>query len=216
VRIRFPRIPFPALELVRAAWRLGFEPMEGGFRLFLEKRRCTGGVDGPTDGLRLSMFDHGNCSELFDPLRAAAVSLSPVSSSDSPPPIHLVAAETPTEYETKSHCCQKGGGEVSLLLTTLDDNDAIQKRPFPCHKCPARFTQKSTLNRHVRHVHDGIKAHRCTHCDAVFSQRSSMEKHVKVIHERVKEFCCPYCNSLFGQSGDLNIHVRTVHLKERP
>ena len=42
---------------------------------------------------------------------------------------------------------------------------------------------KSTLDKHVKSIHDGVK-HLCQLCDYKASQRSSLQRHVKSIHIR--------------------------------
>ncbi|XP_005094866.1 zinc finger protein 16 [Aplysia californica] len=92
-----------------------------------------------------------------------------------------------------------------------------RERPHVCATCGAAFLKSYQLRNHER-KHTGEKPYKCTICDMAFSQMSSMKKHVKRIHEGVKpadRFSCEFCGLSFTHSCKLKLHLMK-HTGERP
>ena len=51
------------------------------------------------------------------------------------------------------------------------------ERPYGCSICPARFTVKSNLNRHVISIHTHDYKHRCSRCGKGFYVRTELHRH---------------------------------------
>eukprot|EP00177_Eucheuma_denticulatum_P000687 GFKZ01001235.1.p1 GENE.GFKZ01001235.1~~GFKZ01001235.1.p1 ORF type:complete len:368 (+),score=16.66 GFKZ01001235.1:101-1204(+) len=89
-------------------------------------------------------------------------------------------------------------------------------KKFPCDKCPATFSQKGQLSRHIRRVHDKLRPHACEYCGRLFGARSDRTRHVMIVHKKVRQFPCERCGFQFQAKTHLEAHIRTVHDGERP
>ncbi|XP_005109431.1 ikaros family zinc finger protein [Aplysia californica] len=79
-------------------------------------------------------------------------------------------------------------------------------RPFVCHVCNKRFTQKAHLNIHKR-THTGEKPYACHICHKRFAQSSHLTSH-KRIHTDEKPYVCGICNVGFTQKQRLDAHLK--------
>ncbi|XP_075528179.1 uncharacterized protein LOC142560175 [Dermacentor variabilis] len=79
------------------------------------------------------------------------------------------------------HCFECG--KTFERMTALQQHLKWHKRdkPYPCHLCLARFTNKHNLEDHVR-THTGEKPHKCTMCEKRFAWRAGLKVHVRRIH----------------------------------
>lgn len=85
----------------------------------------------------------------------------------------------------------------------IDNGD----RKFPCSLCDRSFEKRDRLRIHVLHVHQKYRPHQCTVCNKRFSQSSSLNKHMRV-HSGDRPYQCPYCNKAFTASSILRTHIR--------
>ena len=81
-----------------------------------------------------------------------------------------------------------------------------------CQECCKIFTQKSSLNVHIKAIHQGIK-HACHKCNKKFTQNGHLTQHLKAVHKKVKDFSCNLCNRKFALKQQLNLHSRIIHNK---
>ena len=118
-------------------------------------------------------------------------------------------------------------GDESNCVETLEDplnikkvDSKIRKRPakavkdLNCDYCGKIFSELSNLKRHIKAIHEGIKAHKCEKCGKSFSQAAGLKIHIKGVHEGVKhnyDHHCDTCGKSFTQSSSLKIHVKSVH-----
>ena len=79
--------------------------------------------------------------------------------------------------------------------------------------CNRKFTQDDTLLRHIRTVHDQVKAFECPHCPHEATTSGALKQHI-LTHTGEKNFKCDICDKKFTGSSNLNRHIRTVHDKE--
>ena len=89
--------------------------------------------------------------------------------------------------------------------------DVMIENPKNCDCCGKSFTRASSLKRHVKIVHEGIKDHECNHCGKSFSQARYLKTHVKSIHEGVKEHVCNDCGKSFSLAHHLKTHIKAIH-----
>ena len=52
-----------------------------------------------------------------------------------------------------------------------------------------------------------LKRFKCDKCDAKFTAKTSIERHIKAIHDKIKDFECPTCDDKFSYKGNLQNEV---------
>lgn len=84
-----------------------------------------------------------------------------------------------------------------------------------CNKCDASFVTRGGLNRHVKHVHDGIKRiedkriKKKLQCPICLKEVSGMKRHVKRVH--YKSYECNKCDKVFTKESALDQHRNVAH-----
>jgi uncharacterized Zn-finger protein len=66
-----------------------------------------------------------------------------------------------------------------------------------------------TMKRH-EDVHAGVCYH-CPHCAHQSPRRSSLQLHIRTVHDKRKDFECPECHKGFATAFDLKKHREAVH-----
>ena len=84
---------------------------------------------------------------------------------------------------------------------------------FTCETCQKSFSQKCSLNRHIKTVHDKIKDFECQICIKRFSTKTDLTRHIKTVHDKVRDFECHICNKTYSQKYNLENHIKIVHNK---
>ena len=87
-------------------------------------------------------------------------------------------------------------------------------RPHQCTECGKRFSQSSSLNKHMR-VHSGERPYKCPHCVKAFTASSILRTHIRQ-HSGEKPFKCRHCGRAFASHAAHDSHVRRTHTKEKP
>lgn len=91
------------------------------------------------------------------------------------------------------------------------------KREFKCHICTAEYKSLSSLNQHVRYIHQNeAKKFICTICGSAQRKRHLLWEHMNR-HTGVKPYACTYdgCEMRFFSKARRTEHGRT-HTGEKP
>ena len=80
-----------------------------------------------------------------------------------------------------------------------------------CNLCNKLFSNKSSLTKHIKSVHEKIKF-KCEICDKELSRKDDLQRHKKTVHWRSSEFECTVCEKKFNRKGNLQAH-KTVCCK---
>ena len=80
-----------------------------------------------------------------------------------------------------------------------------------CNYCEKTYTEKRTLKKHIKAVHEEILNHKCDLCDVTFEMPSGLQFHMDTIHKGQKKFQCESCEKSFTASGNLKLHKVSVH-----
>ena len=65
-----------------------------------------------------------------------------------------------------------------------------------------KFTQRGSLNKHVKGIHEGQKF-KCDTCNNTFTAKQHLRFHNDTVHEGIKPYKCENCGMTFGRSGHL-------------
>ena len=63
---------------------------------------------------------------------------------------------------------------------------------------------------HIDVVHNKLKF-KCDICETTFGQNSSLNRHVRIVHDNLKKFKCQQCSKSFGRSDCLKTHIAAIH-----
>ena len=69
----------------------------------------------------------------------------------------------------------------------------------------------SSLNQHIKTVHDGVKPFECDKCGKALPTKSELTIHNTTVHEGIKAFKCTKCDKSFGRKLSISKDVR-AHL----
>ena len=69
---------------------------------------------------------------------------------------------------------------------------------------------KSNFKTHIASVHEGKKPFKCHVCDAKFSNKPNMKRHVAYVHENNKSYKCDMCFKIYKANADLKRHISTI------
>jgi hypothetical protein len=84
---------------------------------------------------------------------------------------------------------------------------------FKCNKCEFKCSQKTTLDNHIKMVHDKIKDFECDLCEFKCSTKGNLDNHIKSVHDKIKDFECDLCEFKCSQKTTLDNHIKSVHDK---
>ena len=73
-----------------------------------------------------------------------------------------------------------------MALKRHYDGAHLRKREVTCPTCDKTISEKGSLKRHIRQVHEGekeIKKGKCHICNKKFSKLKTMKEHVTMVHE---------------------------------
>ena len=105
--------------------------------------------------------------------------------------------------------------------TEKNEENYDKGKPLHCSKCDTKFTQKTSLKRHVETVHEESLKQKgtkpiCTLCNKALATNSSLRTHTKSVHEGKRPYKCNKCEQMFVNSTVLKRHIRGIHEGEKP
>ena len=81
---------------------------------------------------------------------------------------------------------------------------------FECLHCPCKLACRSSLNRHVNHMHKKIDLYQCEVCHKGYSDRSNFLGHL-ASHSGFKRNVCTICQRCFAFKPALKAHFLRAH-----
>ena len=116
---------------------------------------------------------------------------------------------------------------VKYELTDEDGNDitgednvkrivSVDGR-ISCPKCSysTGANHSENLSRHLRTVHQNIRAFACTRCDYSAKEKAALKQHEKGIHDQEKEYKCEDCSYATARKAHLHQHIKAKHAQIR-
>ena len=98
---------------------------------------------------------------------------------------------------------------IIVNIVTIRRFRKVSSNLFRCEHCDYKATTKSSLQQHMKSIHDGVK-YSCKYCDYKATPKSNLQQHVKSLHDLVK-YSCEYCDYKATQKGNLEQHVKSIH-----
>lgn len=96
--------------------------------------------------------------------------------------------------------------------TILDPVKKSSKSNYQCHFCSKLFSKQYNLVQHIR-IHTGETID-CSKCTKKFRDKSTLNKHIKAVHEQMKPFSCVTCGKKFKRRNHLKEHF-AVHTGDK-
>jgi len=81
------------------------------------------------------------------------------------------------------------------------------EKPWPCSKCPKKFTRKSTLNSHIKIMHSKERPFKCELCEKMFATKGNRDRHLNS-HLNEKHHKCSSCGKRFRRLESLRYHLK--------
>ena len=109
--------------------------------------------------------------------------------------------------------------EVNMKMEYSEQSPKMKQSDYvDCGICGKSMTHKY-LSEHIKTVHEGIKEHKCNFCGKFYSQKSSLNLHVKTFHkdmaqektENKGQVECNFCGKFYSNKSSLNLHVKSFH-----
>ena len=138
--------------------------------------------------------------------------------------------ERGTENESKSSlnnnlydstCTDCGRMFKNRHYLAIHKDDAHSGTQY-CSLCPMKFSMKSALRRHKKHVHSTNCAENlCTHCGILISRIDNLKTHeencgkekIRKSRSYLKDIDCTICDKKFSSADAANLHRKEKHIK---
>ena len=112
--------------------------------------------------------------------------------------------------DNKSTQCPECGAEFTTNSSMVRHYRSKHEGvKYPCNQCDYQATHKHHLLTHIQSVHEGIK-YPCNQCCQQFTKQSNLQNHIQSVHEGIK-YSCDQCDQQFTQKSHLQRHIRSVH-----
>ncbi|CAL4081122.1 unnamed protein product [Meganyctiphanes norvegica] len=123
---------------------------------------------------------------------------------------------------------------IQYKRTSNIGHDSSAVCQFECNICKQKYSNESSIKRHIKNAHNDTTVHKCTICNKVFSRKEHVERHNKFIkcsnqneisignevnrddkekNETIpkKSVICEICQEVVPRRY-LNIHKKKIHL----
>ncbi|XP_071085195.1 uncharacterized protein [Haliotis cracherodii] len=128
------------------------------------------------------------------------------------------------------------GESVQKIKCTLCDKTWVNQNKYDrhlkaahgserylCHLCPATFKWESSLQCHIKGIHEKEMDHSCEICGATFSRKSYVKNHIRKTHSekghggvrRSRGIHCSLCDLRLDKKKDITKHLIEVHQMDR-
>ena len=116
-----------------------------------------------------------------------------------------------TRHKTMKHGIQKRAPTINIEdYAPAPKMAKVEKETnFPCPQCPAEFTEKQNLIRHVGSVH-GDKKIKCGLCEKTFGLEQHLGRHMQAVHLENK-YKCDLCDFSCSRKDNLTRHRIVKH-----
>ncbi|XP_077288468.1 uncharacterized protein LOC143912894 [Arctopsyche grandis] len=95
---------------------------------------------------------------------------------------------------------------IDMESSTHDDVLEASVNVFKCEICSESFTQKTTLDEHIK-THHTNRSRNCHYCGKSFSRLSTLQLHLAK-HAEYKAHLCPICGDRFHMASGLRQHLK--------
>ena len=80
---------------------------------------------------------------------------------------------------------------------------------YPCNQCDYQATQPGNLQIHIQAKHEGIK-YPCNQCDYQTTTQGNLQTHFQAKHEGIK-YPCNQCDYQAARQNNLQVHIAAKH-----
>jgi len=121
----------------------------------------------------------------------------------------IVCAETFANVVDSDRHFASDDHEAALLTSSSVEHH----RAFACASCPKSFDSRAKLRRHET-VHTRQRAFSCHVCSQRYSQKPSLQAHLRAAHQGLRPFVCVHCDKSFQHRWNLRRHAK-IHEREQ-
>ena len=122
---------------------------------------------------------------------------------------HVASMET--HFPANCNRCKAGFKTIEQMKLHTTGNHQLQEKDVICDLC-YNIVNKRQLQTHKAKIHKIFDENPCQHCDYQATQSSSLQTHMKSMHEGIK-YPCHQCDYQATQSSHLQRHIESRHIK---
>ena len=125
--------------------------------------------------------------------------------------LHNESKISNSTVDENSHVCPEGNFPITTSkklginlenvhpeLELIKNRESIQEKGdkmFKYEQCPyesvnSGHSEKNTLTKHIKAMHENISNHVCGECGNAFVQKGHLKQHIKVVHKNIRDHIC--------------------------